>query len=207
MSYDPRLAAWPYGAPDEDDGGARKGSVRAARERLQAAQMQGQLPDRSKIIGLPQKPNQLVSQFSQQKQYRQQQDLTPPDSRGAASALSPTPQWPLPNDADDVLDSRPGPYPSPNRGPPPQRPPRPTSDELPIQQPTSPDYRESYQSDDMFSPTSAQSSRPLTTSSAASEASSLGSIPDFPVPQPPMPTIQPLPRRNPSLGPPPSSRR
>jgi len=60
----------------------------------------------------------------------------------------------------------------------------------------------------MFSPTSATvSSRPLTTSSAASESSSLGSIPDFPVPQPPMPTIQPLPRRTPSLGPPPSSRR
>lgn len=208
MSYDPRLAAWPYGAPAQDDGGARKGSVRAARERLQAAQMQGQLPDRSKIIGLPQRPNQLVSQYSSQGRYRQQQDLTPPDSRGAATALSPTPQWPLSNEADDVVESRPGQYlKAPNRGPPPQRPPRPTSDELPIQQPMSPDYRASYQSDDMFSPTSAQSSRPLTTSSAASEASSLGSIPDFPVPQPPMPTIQPLPRRNPSLGPPPSSRR
>ncbi|PSN70147.1 hypothetical protein BS50DRAFT_306552 [Corynespora cassiicola Philippines] len=211
MSYDPRLAAR-YGAPaeDDEDSSARKGSVRAARERMQSSQMQGQLPDRSRIIGLPQRPNQLVSQFSVQNRARQQQqeDLTPPDSRGNGAAVSPTPQWPLSNDTEDVLVTRPGQYLAPpGRGPPPQRPPRPTSDELLIQ-PTSPDYRSSYQSDEMFSPTSVTlSSRPLTTSSAASEASSLGSIPDFPVPQPPMPTIQPLPRRNPSLGPPPSSRR
>ncbi|KAJ4286048.1 hypothetical protein N0V90_013395 [Kalmusia sp. IMI 367209] len=194
MSYDPRLAARSYGAPgEEDDGSTKKGSVRAARKALQAARVQGQLPDRSKIIGLPQRPNQ---------------NLAPTDSRSGGAALSPTPQWPLSNDADDVLDSRPGlsNAKSSNRGPPPQRPPRPTSDELPIQQP-SPQYRESFNSDDPFSPTSGRSSRPLTTSSAASEASSLGEIPDFPVPQPPMPTIQPLPRRIPSLGPPPSSRR
>ena len=48
------------------------------------------------------------------------------------------------------------------------------------------------------------SARPF---SGASEASSLGSIPDFPVPQPPMPDVQPPNRRVPSLGPPPSARR
>ncbi|KAF2271076.1 hypothetical protein CC78DRAFT_538759 [Lojkania enalia] len=209
MSYNPRLAGRPYGVAedDEEDANAGKGSVRAARERLQAAQMQGQLPDRSRIVGLPQRPNQLVSQYSLQSRAQQQQTLTPPDSRGNATALSPSPQWPLSNNAEDILDSSPQPYSRPtNRGPPPQRPPRPTSDELPIQHASPRDYRFSAQSDDMFSPTSA-TSRPLTTSSAASEASSLGSIPDFPVPQPPMPTIQPLPRRLPSLGPPPSSRR
>ncbi|KAF1958962.1 hypothetical protein CC80DRAFT_546278 [Byssothecium circinans] len=191
MSYDPRLAAGQYGAPGDDNDGARKGgSVRAARERLQAAAQQRQPLDRSKIIGLPQRPNQLISQYSSQPQSRGQ-DLTPPESR-SGSALSP--QWPLPNN-----------IPSPSRGPPPQRPPRPLSDELLIQQ-MSPGYRESFQSDEVFSPSS-NPSRPLTTSSAASEASSLGSIPDFPVPQPPMPVVQPLPRRNPSLGPPPSSRR
>ncbi|KAF2643472.1 hypothetical protein P280DRAFT_253948 [Massarina eburnea CBS 473.64] len=194
MSYDPRLAAGPYGAPDDDDdnGGTRKGSVRAARERLQAANLQRQLPDRSKIIGLPQRPNQLVPQYASEPQMRPE-ELTPPDSRSGSAA---SPQWPLPNNF---------PSPSSSRGPPPQRPPRPMSDDLPIQQ-LSPDYRDSFQSDDVFSPLSAPS-RPLTTSSVTSETSSLGSIPDFPVPQPPMPVAQPILRRNPSLGPPPSSRR
>ncbi|KAF2440505.1 hypothetical protein P171DRAFT_102069 [Karstenula rhodostoma CBS 690.94] len=189
MSYDPRIAAR-YGAREEEDGGSKKGSVRAARKALQEAKVQEQLPDRSKIIGLPQRPNQPIA-------------LAP--SRSVAPALSPTPQWPLTNDADDVLASRPGLL-QPNRGPPPQRPPRPTSDELPIQQ-LSPGYRDSFNCEDPFSPLSGPSSRPLTTSSAHSETSSLGEIPDFPVPEPPMPTIQPLPRRMPSLGPPPSSRR
>lgn len=212
MSYDPRLAGRPYGAPAEDgNDGARKGSVRAARERLQAAQMQGQLPDRSRIIGLPQRPNQLVSQYTVQTRPAPRPNLAPPENRDNSNAVSSTPEWPLPNDADDVLDPRAEQYARPaERGPPPQRPPRPTSDELLIQQTsTSPrDYRESYQSDEVLSPTSVTvSSRPLTTSSAASESSSLGSIPDFPVPQPPMPTAQPIPRRQPSLGPPPSSRR
>jgi hypothetical protein len=188
MSYDPRIAAR-YGAREEEDGGSKKGSVRAARKAIQE-RTQGQLPDRSKIIGLPQRPNQR---------------LAPGPSRDAAPALSPTPQWPLTNNADEVLDSRPGLL-QPNRGPPPVRPPRPTSDELPIQQ-LSPQYRDSFNSDDPFSPLSGPPSRPLTTSSAHSESSSLGEIPDFPVPEPPMSTIQPLPRRIPSLGPPPSSRR
>ncbi|KAL1611855.1 hypothetical protein SLS60_000076 [Paraconiothyrium brasiliense] len=189
MSYDPRIAARRNGAREEEDGDTKKGSVRAARKALQEARVQGQLPDRSKIIGLPQRPNQRLA----------------PAATRDAEPVSPTPQWPLTNDADDVLDSRPGLL-QPTRGPPPQRPPRPTSDELPIQQP-SPGYRDSFTSDDPFSPISGPSSRPLTTSSAASEASSLGEIPDFPVPQPPMPAIQPLPRRIPSLGPPPSARR
>lgn len=197
MSYDPRLAARSYGASREDDydddSGAKKGSVRAARQALQTSRVQGQLPDRSKIIGLPQRPNQ---------------NLAPMKNRSGGMAPSQTPQWPLSNDADDDSDTRED-QPttrSPNRGPPPQRPPRPVSDDLPIQQ-QSPQYVDSFHSDDPFSPASARSSRPLTTSSAASEASSLGEIPDFPVPQPPMPTIQQQPRRIPSLGPPPSSRR
>ncbi|KAF2709591.1 hypothetical protein K504DRAFT_277822 [Pleomassaria siparia CBS 279.74] len=202
MSYDPRLASR-LANENEEDANARKGSVRAARERLQAAQMQQQLPDRSRIIGLPQRPNQLVSQFSQGREPLQPQPQQQQQQQDSIEKLpSAVPQWPLTNDVDDVLTARPEP-----RGPPPQRPPRPISEDLPIQS-TSPDYRDSFQSDEMFSPTSVTiSSRPLTTSSAASETSSLGSIPDFPVPQPPMPTIQPFPRRTPSLGPPPSSRR
>jgi hypothetical protein len=101
---------------------------------------------------------------------------------------------------------------SPKRLQPPQQNRRPISDDdYPATsadnlQPPSPDYRTLYPSEEMFSPSSYRSSRPLTTSSAVSEASSLGSIPDFPVPQPPMPSVQQL-RRLPSLGPPPSSRR
>lgn len=207
MSYEPTLAPRAYG--DAQDGAAQKGSVRAARERMQAAQIRSQLPDTSRIIGLPQRPNQLVSQYSVSNSD-DSQPKTPTDRRDDRSPASPPPQWPLPDDASPTIPPR-----SPNRLRPPQPGFRPVSDDYPIQQPSpgsppplSPDYlqppsfnfRVSNKSDDMYSP----SSRPF---SGASEASSLGSIPDFPVPQPPMPTVQPLPRRVPSLGPPPSSRR
>ncbi|KAJ4362144.1 hypothetical protein N0V95_001492 [Ascochyta clinopodiicola] len=207
MSYEPTLAPRAYG--DAQDGAAQKGSVRAARERMQTAQMRSQLPDTSRIIGLPQRPNQLVSQPAIN-QDSEAQPRTPTDRREDMGIISPPPQWPLPDEASPTIPPR-----SPNRLRPIQPSIRPVSDDYPIQQPSpgspppiSPDYlqppsfnfRISDRSDDMYSP----SSRPF---SGASEASSLGSIPDFPVPQPPMPTVQPLPRRLPSLGPPPSSRR
>lgn len=207
MSYEPTLAPRAYG--DASDGAAQKGSVRAARERMQAAQMRSQLPDTSRIIGLPQRPNQLVSQFSAKKDD-QARSVTPIDRSGEEAMPSPPPQWPLPDEASPTIPPR-----SPNRLRPIQPTIRPISDDYPIQQPSpgtppslSPDYlqppsfnfRISNRSDDMYSP----SLRPF---SGASEASSLGSIPDFPIPQPPMPAAQSLPRRVPSLGPPPSSRR
>ncbi|KAF2034357.1 hypothetical protein EK21DRAFT_56599 [Setomelanomma holmii] len=217
MSYDQR--GRPSGAPGaRNDGNAKKGSVRAARERMQAAQMRNQLPDTSKIIGLPQRPNQLVSQYSAQKAEQQRSIL--PGANNNANSISPPPQWPLPNDASPISASNPAiPPRSPKRLQPPEQTIRPLSDEYPIQQPSpsyaqSPDYLQPSpsryarpdQNDEMFSPSSYHSSRPLTTSSAASEASSLGSIPDFPVPQPPMSGFQQA-RRMPSLGPPPSARR
>ncbi|KAF2839004.1 hypothetical protein M501DRAFT_913348, partial [Patellaria atrata CBS 101060] len=60
-----------------------------------------------------------------------------------------------------------------------------------------------YQDNDPYSPSllSPSNSRPLTTSSRGSTASSLGSIPDFPVP-----TIAQA-RRSANIGPPPSARR
>lgn len=206
MSYEPTLAPRAYG--DAQDGAAQKGSVRAARERMQAAQIRSQLPDTSRIIGLPQRPNQLVSQFATQ--YDESEPRTPTNHRDDESVASPPSQWPLPDDASPTIPPR-----SPKRLRPPQPIVRPVSDDYPIQQlsprsppPLSPDYlqpptfnfRISNKSDDMYSP----SSRPF---SGASEASSLGSIPDFPVPQPPMPAVQLNSRRVPSLGPPPSSRR
>ncbi|CAI9633248.1 unnamed protein product [Alternaria burnsii] len=211
MSYDQRLGAGVYGATDaSNDGDAKKGSVRAARERMQAAQKKTQLPDTSKIIGLPRRPNQLVSQRSQE-QVEKPQRLAPSGSRDDVEADSPSPQWPLPNITKELVDSSPDiPPRSPKRLQPPPQFARPVSDEFPIQQlspelpsPASPGYL--HPNGDTFSPGSFHSSRPITTSSIASD-SSIGSIPDFPVPQPPMPSIQQA-RRFPSLGPPPSSRR
>jgi len=220
MSYDKR--GRPYGAPGlEDDGDARKGSVRAARQRLQVAQMRTQLPDTSKIIGLPQRPNQLVSQYSAQTRAEQQQQQPPNGRNGTEDTTTSPPQWPLPNEVTAAASSPVLPPRSPKRLQPPQQNIRPIADDDPVQQrspddvqptspaylqPPSPDYPQSYRSDELFSPASHRSSRPLTTSSVLSEASSLGSIPDFPVPQPPMPSIQQA-RRMPGLGPPPSSRR
>jgi hypothetical protein len=213
MSYDPSLGARPYGATDaENDGDAKKGSVRAARERMQAAQKRTQLPDTSKIIGLPRRPNQHLPSYTSQNNIEAPQESEPSGSRGDVDSDPPSPQWPLPNNATPAVPPR-----SPNRLQPPPQSFRPVSDDYPIQQ-LSPDYPLSspnylqppspgyaYPDDDALSPGSFRSSRPFATSSIAS-ASSLGSIPDFPVPQPPLPVIQQT-RRTPSLGPPPSSRR
>ena len=221
MSYDPRLGARPYGASGvENDGRSNKGSVRAARERLQATQIRTQLPDTSKIVGLPQRPNQLVSQYSTQGQFEQTQEPRSPEERVTRKFISPPPQWPLPDDANDIQYSPMIPPRSPKRLQPPQQSIRPVSDTYPIQQ-LSPEYaqpsstnfpqlppqddRMSYPSDEMISPSSYGTSRPLTTSSAASASSSLGSIPDFPTFQPPVSVQQA--RRIPSVGAPPSARR
>jgi hypothetical protein len=207
MNFDQRGP--PEGVPETyDDADARKGSVKAARQRLQAAQMRTQLPDTSKIIGLPRRPNQLKVQSSSSSQAEERQQATP------SNMVASSPQWPLVNDNTTMAGFSPIiPPRSPARRQPPQRPERPISDEYPIQQ-LSPAYDQPTSADrlqppspeyDMLSPTS-RSSRPLTQSSFASEASSLGEIPDFPVPEPPMPSVQQA-RRMPSLGPPPSARR
>ncbi|KAF1913742.1 hypothetical protein BDU57DRAFT_320898 [Ampelomyces quisqualis] len=221
MSYDQK--GRPGGAQGtSEDEETRKGSVRAARKRLQAAQMRTQLPDTSKIIGLPQRPNQLTSQQPPRSRADEQPQKSPSSKSSKPKTITPPPRWPLPNDAAANSGlSRMIPPRSPKMLRSPQQEGRPLSDEYPIQQlspsysqpkstnllqPTSSYYVQSSPVEDMFSPSMSRSSRPLTTSSAASEASSLGSIPDFPVPQPPMPSI-PQTRRMSSLGPPPSSRR
>ncbi|KAL5119492.1 hypothetical protein ACEQ8H_002557 [Pleosporales sp. CAS-2024a] len=213
MSYDPRRR--PDGASGtRDNADAGRGSVKAARQRQQAAQMRTQLPDTSRVIGLPQRPNQLLLPYgSRSGAVEQPRDPSPP-------------QWPLSNDDSPMSGFAPMiPPRSPKRVPPLQRNDRPLSDDYPIQQlspapaqpmsaqhlqPPSPKYRAPSPSDELLSPSMHRSSRPLTTSSMASEASSLGSIPDFPVPQPPVPALQQQnqqARRTSSLGPPPSSRR
>ncbi|EUC32227.1 hypothetical protein COCCADRAFT_6034 [Bipolaris zeicola 26-R-13] len=211
MSYDPRLGAGAYRATDpERDGDSKPGSVRAARERMQAEQKRTQLPDTSKIIGLPRRPNQLVSQYSQGKAGPSPIRVVP-DTRNEIESSSPSPQWPLPSSRTERVDPPPDiPPRSPKRIRAPRQDPRPLSEDFPIQQ-LSPDTASPMsigfsQRNDNLSPGSFQSSsRPITTSSIASD-SSIGSIPDFPVPQPPMPNIQQT-RRFPSIGPPPSARR
>ncbi|TDZ54733.1 hypothetical protein CTRI78_v006071 [Colletotrichum trifolii] len=132
-----------------------------------------------------------------------------------------TPQWPLPG---PIFSPSPDsePYrPPPGRGPPPQRPPRPSrvpsildssrvQDHTPVFQYTPQPARDSIISQD-------GSSQPQTPSSrhTQSSLSSVGSIPDFPLPAtvpaailpPPLPPPLAPPRRSVTLGPPPSSRR
>ncbi|KAI3544798.1 hypothetical protein CSPX01_05317 [Colletotrichum filicis] len=137
----------------------------------------------------------------------------------AISRPTQIPQWPLPGPIPSpVNNSDAEPYrPPPGRGPPPQRPPRPSrvpsildssrvQDHTPVFQYTPQSGRESTLSQDV-------SSAPLTPSSrhTQSSLSSVGSIPDFPLPStlPPVAVPQPAvpPRRSVTLGPPPSSRR
>jgi hypothetical protein len=226
MSYDYRDGDAPYGASDGERGydrndmaNSRGGSVRAARQRLHAAQRaqtQGIVPPNYGRGGLPSRPNQLVSQFSVP--GHQQDDGWTYYSNASTSSLSnksgPGAQWPLRDDEDEEEDE--DEYYQPTRKTPPARPARPKEDSsksshLQPQQYQYPAARaalrspkDSWQEDDNYlSPNSAatNSSRPITTSSQGSNVSSLGSIPDFPVP------VQPTPRRSPNLGPPPSARK
>ncbi|KAK8185338.1 uncharacterized protein BKA78DRAFT_33990 [Phyllosticta capitalensis] len=120
----------------------------------------------------------------------------PPSSRPPPPNMSP--QWPL-------SESEPS-APPRARGPPPQRPPRPRyvpsildptkqSDRLgpPGQDPASPGDGE------LLSPYFATRDPNRMTGNSVNSSSSLGSIPDFPVPN--------APRKPPALGPPPSARR
>lgn len=129
-----------------------------------------------------------------------QQTLEGPQMSGlpVSQYSAQNPQWPLSHETDPEIHVPPR---NPARVP--QRPIRAVPNEL---APPEQEQRSSYHSDDFLSPST--SSRPLTTSSGISEVSSLGDIPDFPVPvPPPMPAPQQTSRRQPSLGPPPSARR
>ncbi|OMP88772.1 hypothetical protein BK809_0005493 [Diplodia seriata] len=204
---------------DGSDGGLqRKGSVKAARERAQAEQAQYLSAD---YFGQPSRPPLPTSQYNVRPPTRPQANPTPPSSSGRELSPSPGPNWPLADDSQPAQESPPR-----QKGPPPQRPPRPSY--VPsILDPTRPDptllapplprtpgnrRREpepepvspSEYYDDQLSPNSYYPSpnehRPITTSSINS-VSSLGSIPDFPVPN------MPQSRKSQSLGPPPSARR
>ncbi|KAF4310360.1 Epidermal growth factor-like type 3 [Botryosphaeria dothidea] len=218
MSY-PRAPGASYGGSGDDV--TRKGSVKAARERAQAEQEQYLRAD---YYGQPPRPTLPMSQYNVRPPTRPQANPTPPSSSGRDISRSPAPNWPLPDNLQPIQDSPPR-----QKGPPPQRPPRPSyvpsildptkpqsthlapppvprtpgsrrREPEPEPEPPSPsDYDDQTLSPTSYYP-SPREHRPITTSSMASN-SSLGSIPDFPVPN------MPQSRKSPNLGPPPSARR
>ena len=141
----------------------------------------------------------------------------------AISRPTQVPQWPLAGTIETVQDPKSNQQyqPPTGRGVAPQRPPRPSHvpsmlDASRLQEHTpsfqykppqnqmdpSQERGASYPEDEITSPVVGS---PLTQNSRPSTISSVGTIPDFPVPMPPPPPGPP--RRSANLGPPPSSRR
>ncbi|KAF6836983.1 hypothetical protein CPLU01_03347 [Colletotrichum plurivorum] len=215
------------------------GSVKRARERAQAGYPREQYASPS-ATRFPIMEEDLDSP-TDVSPPPSRQNLEPPPSRiprplppaalqnreggGLGVAISrPTqiPQWPLPGPIPSPTPDAEPYRPPPGRGPPPQRPPRPSrvpsildssrvQDHTPVFQYTPQTGRESTLSQDA-------SSAPLTPSSrhTQSSLSSVGSIPDFPLPSAVPPAAMPppgppppvaVPRRSVNLGPPPSARR
>lgn len=199
-----------------------QGSVRRARERAMAGMpsedippprmMFGGMDDEPQIarpsmprqmpMGMPSGPSRIPRAPQGGLQTRDRQIGV------AISRPTPMPQWPLPASIPEPTDSNGGSYqPPPGRSQPPQRPPRPSRVPSMLDSSRIQDITPSFQyrpepgresSDDLLLPETASSmSRPST-------LSSVGSIPDFPLPTqlPPGP-----PRRSVNLGPPPSARR
>lgn len=221
MSYGSRGPGRPYGVQDAPGAGAsqsKQGSVRAARERLLAAR-EAQQNGPPELRPQPPRDNPLVSQYASMKSPQQSQarGLSPSiTSPAEPAARGPSPsQWPLTNDASLAPPKSSAPPINTDR---PLRPPRPSNPGIVInpatsfydnQNPLSPQdasvESRYWQDDEYLSPsayTSPNPNRPLTVSSQSTN-SSLGEIPDFPVPTGTMP-----PQRRPqNLGPPPSARR
>ncbi|KAF2966907.1 hypothetical protein GQX73_g6651 [Xylaria multiplex] len=180
-----------------DESSRMGGSVKRAREQAQtgsARALPPSLQDSSTVARRPQAPA-----------GRQLKDGT---IGVAISRPTPVPQWPLagPIAAPMSVDSEPY-RPPPGRSQPPQRPPRPSVvpsilDSSRVQDPT-PTFQyvpQTTRTLDLSTPET-----PVTQSSRPSTFSSVGSIPDFPLPV--AAPNAPPPRRSVNLGPPPSSRR
>ncbi|KAJ2978553.1 hypothetical protein NUW58_g7458 [Xylaria curta] len=172
------------------------GSVRKAREQTRAGGPRGPppfMPDSSTVTRRAQAPAGL-----------QMKDGT---IGVAISRPTPVPQWPLAGPITSPASADSKPYrPPPGRSQPPQRPPRPSGvpsilDSSRVQDPT-PSFQ--YGPPDSGALDLSAPETPLTQSSRPSTLSSVGSIPDFPLPvaAPSVPS-----RRSVNLGPPPSSRR
>ncbi|KAI0195778.1 hypothetical protein EV127DRAFT_158973 [Xylaria flabelliformis] len=186
----------PENARNMDESSRMGGSVRRAREQAQASVPRGppsSMPDASTVARRPQAPAGL-----------QTKDGT---IGMAISRPTPVPQWPLAGPIPSPASVESGPYrPPPGRSQPPQRPPRPSRvpsilDSSRVQDPT-PTFQ--YTPQGMGPADLSAPETPVTQSSRPSTLSSVGSIPDFPLPvaAPSAPS-----RRSVTLGPPPSSRR
>jgi hypothetical protein len=179
-----------------DESSRMGGSVTRARKRAEAGMPRGSpppIPGSSTVARRPQAPAGL-----------QMKDGT---IGIAISRPTQVPQWPLAGPIASPAPADSEPYrPPPGRSQPPQRPPRPSRvpsilDSSRVQDPT-PSFQYTPQSarvSDLSAPET-----PATQSSRPSTFSSVGSIPDFP-----LPVAAPIAasRRSVTLGPPPSSRR
>ncbi|KAI0439464.1 hypothetical protein F4803DRAFT_554076 [Xylaria telfairii] len=179
-----------------DESSRMGGSVKRAREQAQASVPRGPppfIPESSTVARRPQAPAALQTK----------------DGAIGMAISRPTqvPQWPLAGPIASPASVESGPYrPPPGRSQPPQRPPRPSRvpsilDSSRVQDPT-PTFQYTPQDPealDLLAPET-----PVTQSSRPSTLSSVGSIPDFPLPVA-APSVSS--RRSVNLGPPPSSRR
>ncbi|KAL2065877.1 hypothetical protein VTL71DRAFT_3547 [Oculimacula yallundae] len=198
------------------------GSVRRARERMAAGLPQA-MPEPQP--GRLYEPPRMISQAAPVQPASRIRPPMPVAFSGPKKGQAPigvaisrptqqAPQWPLPGAIEPGQQYQP----PVGRGPPPQRPPRPsqvpslseisrlqegipTAEYAQRQEQQSREYeyeRERREEEDLISPIITS---PMTMSSRQSTQSSVGSIPDFPIP------VAPGPPRRSALGPPPSSRR
>ncbi|KAI1337097.1 hypothetical protein F5Y15DRAFT_161122 [Xylariaceae sp. FL0016] len=175
-----------------DEVSAMAGSIRRARERAEAGLPRGSPPNQDPYRR-PQAPPGFQSRNGQ--------------AGVAISRPSPVPQWPLAGPVPSPASSDSEPYkPPPGRSQPPKRPPRPSRVPSILDGSKIQDHTPVFQ----YTPTSTRASElsapetANTLSSRPSTLSSVGSIPDFPLPVAAPPAV---PRRSVNLGPPPSARR
>ncbi|KAH6630286.1 hypothetical protein B0J18DRAFT_96176 [Chaetomium sp. MPI-SDFR-AT-0129] len=191
------------------------GSVARARERAAAGLPREAIPPEEPQMARPSAPRQQPagSRTGIPRDARPQAPFPLQTRNGQIgvpiSKPTPAPQWPLPESIITPIESDGEPFQSPGRGPPPQRPPRPSrvpsildasrvQDHTPVFPYRPRSVRESTGNELLPVPeTPSTMSRPST-------LSSVGSIPDFPLPA--QASLTPS-RRSVNLGPPPSARR
>ena len=201
-----------WGDP-ESGGGVQMGPVRRTRERMEADLQEGaNFQSQSQNLSRPQMPSALAEGRSAQGPIGV-----------AISKPTPVAQWPLADETQKIANNVQY-RPPAGRQNPPQRPPRPSRvpsilDASRLQDPTpsfqykprQPEQNLAVKSQGRYSGSdeSPVVTSPMTPSSRQSTNSSIGTIPDFPVPMMPPQAVQPpvTVRRNPGLGPPPSTRR